>query len=216
MSFQPGSPSQISKNLPGKEISKESELILKYQEKGFHPAIPGKIYNMPVNSRNMFGFVKIFSICVAFIFINDIQAQHQVSNIFRKFRNDEGVKHFNLSGDVTKMLQTKDKKLQSKVEEMHVYLFSKNHNISGNDKIKIQKALASEKFELLIKTRDKNRYVSLHGKENAGFLTQLYAELKVDGLPVYMILSGKILLSEISDMNFNFEGSQALKNLPVP
>jgi diphthamide synthase subunit DPH2 len=99
---------------------------------------------------------------------------------------------------------------------MHVYLFSKNQDISSADRKKIQQALSTDKFELLVKTSEKTAQITLHGKENNGLLTQLYAEMKVNGIPVYLILSGKILLEELSKMNFNFEGSNALKNIPVP
>lgn len=145
-----------------------------------------------------------------------LHGQYQVSNIFRKFRNDQGVKHFSLSGDVMKILQGKDHKLKSRVDEMHVYLFSKNQDISSADRKKIQKTLETEKFDLLVTTKEKNAQIRLHGKDNGGLITQLYAEMKVDGVPVYMILSGKIMLSELSKMNFNFEGISALKNIPVP
>lgn len=145
-----------------------------------------------------------------------LHAQYQLSNIFRKFRNDQGVKHFNLSGDVTKMLQGKDQTLKSEIKEMHVYLFSKNQDISSADRKKIQEALSTDKFELLVKTSEKTAQVTLHGKENNGLLTQLYAEIKMNGMPVYLLLSGKILLGELPKMNFNFEGSNALKNIPVP
>lgn len=163
-------------------------------------------------------FKSILSIIILIVItvFSSLHAQHKISNLFRKFRNDEGVQHFNLSGDVTKMLQGKDHPLKSKVDEMHVYLFSKNQDIGPTDQKKIEQSLRTEKFEMLVKTTYKDGQVILHGKEANGFLTQVYAEINLNGSAVYLILYGKILLGELSKMNFNFEGSKALKSIPAP
>lgn len=145
-----------------------------------------------------------------------VQAQHQIANVFRKFRNDEGVKHLNLSGDVTRMLQNKEKSLNSTIEEMHVYIFSKNTNMSNNDRQKITKFLNDLKYDLLMQQKDKSSRISIHGIEKDGFLTDVYAELWFENVPIYLILKGKIILGELSKMNFDFEGSNLMKNIPLP
>jgi hypothetical protein len=158
-----------------------------------------------------------FLLCTVFLFSETtVAGQNQLSNVFRKFRNDEGVKHINLSGDVTKMLKGKDKNLKSTVKEMNVYLFGSKRFISTNDYAKITKALREQKFELLIDTRDKNDKIKLHGIEKNGFMTDLYAEVISGKTKIYLILKGNIILSEISKMNFDFEGSNVLKNIAFP
>ncbi|MBK8080849.1 MAG: DUF4252 domain-containing protein [Saprospiraceae bacterium] len=155
--------------------------------------------------------------CVlVFIPAASIIAQNQLSNVFRKFRNDEGVKHINLSGDVTKMLAGKEKNLKSTVQEMHVYLFTGKSFINTNDIARVTKALREQKFELLLDTRDKKDKIKIHGVEKNGFMTDLYAEVLSGKTKIYLILKGNILLSELSKMNFDFEGSGILKNIPIP
>ena len=77
--------------------------------------------------------------CTVFLFAETtVAGQNQLSNVFRKFRNDEGVKHINLSGDVTKMLAEKEKNLKSTVQEMHVYLFTGKRDVYKRQLLKIR------------------------------------------------------------------------------
>lgn len=167
-----------------------------------------KKYNMRITLLGL--------LCLIILPITVVEGQNQLSNVFRKFRNDEGVNHLNLSGNITKILQGKDQKFVSKIEEMHVYIFSKNKNVSPSDKQKIDNALLEQKFELLINTKDKTSKIKIHGLEKDGFLTDLYMELLVNESNIYCILKGKILLSEMSKMNFDFEGSNVLNGIPLP
>ncbi|MBK8820898.1 MAG: DUF4252 domain-containing protein [Saprospiraceae bacterium] len=156
-------------------------------------------------------------LCTVFLFAETtVAGQNQLSNVFRKFRNDEGVKHINLSGDVTKMLAEKEKNLKSTVQEMHVYLFTGKSFINTNDIARVTKALREQKFELLLDTRDKKDKIKIHGVEKNGFMTDLYAEVISGKTKIYLILKGNILLSELSKMNFDFEGSGILKNIAIP
>jgi len=143
-------------------------------------------------------------------------AQTKVSNLFRKYRNDEGVKHMNLAGDITKMLQSKNENLQSKIEEMHVYIFSKNNSMSVADKAKLDLAKTGDGYESIFQTREKGSHVELYGIENAGKTTHLFAELNSGEMQIYLILTGNILFSELSKMNFDFEGAHVLKKIAVP
>lgn len=145
-----------------------------------------------------------------------VSAQNPLSNIFRKFRNDEGVQHINLTGNISKMLQSKDQKLASVIDEMHVYIFSKGKNISPSDATKIKAALQQGPFELLINTKDKSGKVSLYGVEKNKKITDLYSELNYNGMNIYVLLKGNILLHELSKMNFDFDGSNLLKRVVVP
>ncbi|MBK8855479.1 MAG: DUF4252 domain-containing protein [Saprospiraceae bacterium] len=156
-------------------------------------------------------------LCTVFLFAETtVAGQNQLSNVFRKFRNDEGVKHINLSGDVTKMLGGKEKKLKSTVQEMHVYLFTGKSFINTHDNARVTKALREQKFELLLDTRDKKDKIKIHGVEKNGFMTDLYAEVISGKTKIYLILKGNIILSELSKMNFDFEGSSILKNIAFP
>lgn len=160
----------------------------------------------------------IFSFVFAMIIFSPQsgEAQTKVMNLFRKYRNDEGVKHMNLAGDITKMLQSKNEKLQSRIDEMHVYIFSKNKVMSASDKTKLDLAKTADGFESIFQTREKGSFVELFGIESGGKTTHLFAELKSGEMQIYLVLTGQIVFSELSKMKFDFEGADMMKKIPVP
>jgi hypothetical protein len=144
------------------------------------------------------------------------EGQASMPDLFRKFRNDEGVQHYNLLGDITKMLQSKDQKLSSHIELMHVYIFSAKNALTQTEKTKITNTLTNHKYELLVSTKDKNTKLTVHGVEKDGFLSDMYAEILFDKNKVYLMMKGKIHLEELTKMNFSFEGNDMLKKISLP
>ena len=147
---------------------------------------------------------------------SEICGQYQVSNVFRKYRNDEGVQHINLSGDIAKMLQGEKDKLVSRVDEMHVYIFSKENILSAADRDKITKARQGDGYETLFQTRDKADRLEIYGIEKQGKITHIYGEIVTGGNRIFLLMTGSILFSELSKMNFDFDGSEVMKKIPVP
>ena len=114
------------------------------------------------------------------------------------------------------MLQGEKDKLVSRVDEMHVYIFSKENILSAADRDKITKARQGDGYETLFQTRDKADRLEIYGIEKQGKITHIYGEIVTGGNRIFLLMTGSILFSELSKMNFDFDGSEVMKKIPVP
>ncbi|MBK9152144.1 MAG: DUF4252 domain-containing protein [Saprospiraceae bacterium] len=139
--------------------------------------------------------------------------QKNVDQIFRKYKNDEGVMNLNFTGDVKKYLKSANVDLKSEIKNIEVFIFENGKGISSRDKAEISSALNKGGYDLLVDVKDKSNNVKIYALEEGRYLSHIYANVTNSDANIFFMLSGKILLEELSKLNLNFEGSDALKML---
>lgn len=142
-----------------------------------------------------------------------IGAQKNIEQIFRKYKNDEGVTNLNFTGEVLKMINSTETKIKSSVDVVDILVFNENDDISNTDKDKISEVLLRDKYDLLIDVRNKTQKVKLYAVEAGNFLNKVYAHVNSPDLNAYFILTGKIIFDELAKMGMDFESGDALKIL---
>ena len=154
----------------------------------------------------------IISILFSSLFIS-LGAQKNIEQIFRKYKNDEGVVNMNFTGEVLKMINSTESKIKSSVDVVDILVFNENDDISNADKDKISEVLLRDKFDLLIDVRNKTQKVKLYAVEAGNFLNKVYAHVNSPDLNAYFILTGKIIFDELAKMGMDFQSGDALKIL---
>ena len=154
----------------------------------------------------------IISILFSSLFIS-LGAQKNIEQIFRKYKNDEGVANLNFTGEVLKMINSTETKIKSSVDVVDILVFNENDDISNADKDKISEVLLRDKFDLLIDVRNKTQKVKLYAVETGSFLNKVYAHVNSPDLNAYFILTGKIIFDELAKMGMDFQSGDALKIL---
>jgi len=142
-----------------------------------------------------------------------MNGQKNIDQIFRKYKNDEGVVNMNFTGEVLQMMNSSDKKLQSKVELVDILVFQEKNDISSDDKSSIQKVLSRDKFDLLVDVKNKDQKVKLFALDGGEYLQKLYCHINTTELNAYFILSGKIIFNELAKLGLDFQNGGALKFL---
>ena len=131
--------------------------------------------------------------------------QKNIDQVFRKYKNDEGVLAMNFTGDILKMMSESKSKIKSTIDKVEVFLFENKKDIESSDKSKISNVLSRDKFDLLIDVKNKDQKVRLYGIESGEFLNKVYAQVNTPDVNVYFILSGKIIFEELAEMGMDFE-----------
>lgn len=160
--------------------------------------------------HKILGLTILMIMCISIL---DVAGQKNIDQIFRKYKNDEGVVNMNFTGDVKKHLSSSNIKLESEIDNIDVLIFENGKNISAKDIKEISDVLTREQFDILIDVKDKSEKIKLHTKESGSYLSKVYAHVQSDESNIYFVISGKIKLEELSKLNLNFEGSDALKKI---
>lgn len=140
-------------------------------------------------------------------------AQKNMEQIFRKYKNDEGVVNMNFTGEVLKMINKADSKIKSSVDVVDILVFNENDDISSSDKVKISDMLQKEKYDLLVDVKNKTQKVKLYAVESGSFLNKVYAHVNSSEMNAYFILTGKIIFEELAKLGLDFQSGDALKIL---
>jgi hypothetical protein len=140
-----------------------------------------------------------------------VMGQKNIDQIFRKYKNDEGVVNMNLTGEVLKMFAGSKDEIKSTVESVDVLIFKNNEDISAEDKSKIESVLNRDKFDLLVDVRDKGQNVKMFAVESGKYLNKIYANVNSAEMNAYFILSGNIIFEELAKMGMDFEKGDPLK-----
>jgi hypothetical protein len=157
---------------------------------------------------------RINLIILAFVIIaTSINAQTGLEKVFRKYKNDEGVVSLSFSGDLTRMIQNKDLKLKTKIDNCEVLIFSNKENVSKSDEAKIKTAIAVDKYDLLMNVKNKTTKANVYAVAKGDALSKVYAAASMDNKTYYLILSGNIYFDELSKLNLDFQGAEGLKNV---
>ncbi|MFZ1751213.1 MAG: DUF4252 domain-containing protein [Saprospiraceae bacterium] len=144
---------------------------------------------------------------------SELSAQKSIDHILRKYKNDQGVMVMNFTGDVLKMINQSDKKIQSTIDEVEILVFEEKQDIDVSDRNKIKGLLTQNKFDLLIDIKNKNQKVQLYAIEGQNYLNKVYASVNVDEFNAYFILSGKIIFSELAKLGMDFQNVDGMKLL---
>ena len=150
--------------------------------------------------------MKNIIILVVLILVSGITyGQKNVDQVLRKYKNDEGVVSMNFSGESLKEFSNNSKKqIKSIVDNVDILLFDGKIDIDKADKAKIQSVLTRDKYDLLFDVKHKDGKVKVYATESGPHLTKLYAHVNTVGQNVHLILTGKIILEELSDLGLNF------------
>jgi Domain of unknown function (DUF4252) len=149
--------------------------------------------------------IKSFFIILFGIYTFQSNAQQNIDQVFRKYKNDDGVLAMNFTGDVLKMMNESSSKIKSSIDKVEVFLFENKKDIESSDKSKISSLLSRDKFDLLIDVKNKDQKVRLYGIESGQFLHKVYAQVNTPDVNVYFILSGKIIFDELAEMGMDFQ-----------
>jgi len=158
-------------------------------------------------------FIKfILSAVILFLSLEGV-TQKNIDQIFRKYKNDEGVVNMNFTGEVLKMFNNSDSKIKSTVDVVDILVFQEKEDISSGDKSKILDVLTRDKFDLLVDVKNKSQKVQLYAVEGGEFLNKVYAHVNSPEMNAYFILSGKIIFEELAKLGMDFQSGNALKIL---
>jgi hypothetical protein len=156
---------------------------------------------------------KIVLYIVLSIFSSAIYGQKNIDQILRKYKNDEGVVNMNFTGEILKMINSSDKKINSSVELVDIIVFKNTEDIESDDKKKIQTVLTRDKFDLLVDVKNKSQKVRLYALDAGNYLSKVYAQVHSEDMNAYFILSGKIIFDELAKLGMDFQSGDALKIL---
>ncbi len=155
---------------------------------------------------------KFFIIIFCFTLVI-VDAQKNIDQVLRKYKNDEGVINMNFTGEILKMINSTEKKLKSQVEIVDVLVFQKSKDIDSQDKNDIQKVLTRDKFDLLVDVKIKTQKVKLYALDAGEYLNKVYAQVNTEDMNAYFILSGRIVFEELAKLGMDFQSGDALKIL---
>lgn len=158
-------------------------------------------------------YTKIISAIVLAFAINILAAQKNIDQVFRKYKNDEGVAYMNFTGDVLKAMNDAKGDIRSTVENVEIIIFKKGDDISKDDQPKIASVLTRDKFDLLLDIKNEGQKVKLYAVDSGAFLNKVYAHVKMPDMNAYFILSGKIIFEELSKLGMDFNSKDGLKVL---
>lgn len=158
-------------------------------------------------------YTKIFSFLALFLVINVLSAQKNIDQVFRKYKNDEGVAYMNFTGDILKAMNDAKGEVKSTIDNVEIIIFKKGDDISKDDQPKIASVLTRDKFDLLIDIKNEAQKVKLYAVDSGAFLNKVYAHVKMPDMNAYFILSGKIIFEELSKLGMDFNSKDGLKVL---
>ncbi len=151
--------------------------------------------------------MNIKAIFILLLTINAYQAnaQKNIDQVFRKYKNDDGVIALNFTGDALKKLNESKTKIKSTIDVVEVFIFEDKKDLAIGDKNKIASVLNRDKFDLLIDVKNKDQKVKLFGLESGKFLNKIFVQINMLETNIYFILSGKIIFEELSQMGMDFQ-----------
>lgn len=137
-------------------------------------------------------------------------AQNSIDNLLKRYRNDNDVIHYNLKGDISKLFAEQDEILfNSKVESLELILFNNGKNISPKDAERVNKAVDTEGWEMLMNVKDKSNNFKMYAVGDDQILKKVFVQVQSSDLNAYLLFKGTILFEEIAKLNFGKVVSQA-------
>lgn len=155
----------------------------------------------------------IFSVLMLAAFASTSFAQNSIETKLRKYKNDEGVMAFSLSGDIANFFDSQEEKIKSKVTNCEVLLFNSGNDVSDSDKAKVQAAIQKDGYEMLINVKNGKNRVKVYSAGTTDVFDKVYAQVNSDDMNIYFILSGKIHFDELSKLTMDVSGGDIFKLL---
>lgn len=161
----------------------------------------------------MYSTLKLAFICAITMYSSTLFGQKNIDQVFRKYKNDQGVVNLNFTGDVLKMLNESDAAIKSKIEGVEIIIFKKGADIATPDKAKVKSLLTVGKYDLLVDIKNKSQKVQVYAIDGGQFLNKVYAQVNLPDMNAYFILSGNIIFEELAKLGMDFQNSDGLKVL---
>lgn len=145
-----------------------------------------------------------------------IFSQNSIDKVLRKYRNDEGVAHFNFAGNINSLLE-KNVTLKTKIDACDVLVFNQNDNISKEDLTKLKAAIGSDKLEEYMNIKDKRGKFTLYVKTGkADAYSKVFSIIHYESKVIYFTLDGSIHINELTNLNLNFLGPDVFEKFLKP
>ena len=135
---------------------------------------------------------------------SDIFAQYEMDNLFRKYRNDKEVTHYNLKGDISKFFGESEKKFKTTVDQLDILIFKNKNDLSDKDQAKLNALLVDQKFEQLINFKEKKNKAAVYAIDQGNYLNKLVGVVKGEDTNFYLTITGKIHFEELAEMGISF------------
>jgi hypothetical protein len=145
-----------------------------------------------------------------FISTTFILSQNSIDKVLRKYRNDEGVAHFNFAGNIHRILE-QNADIKTKIDACDVIVFSNKENIATSDLTKLKAAIASDKMEEYMNIKDKRGKFTLYVKSSkTDAYSKVFSIVQYEDKTIYFTLDGSIYINELTKLNMDFIGTDAL------
>lgn len=157
----------------------------------------------------------LFSIFLISQFTTSSFAQTGISNLMRKYKNDSKVATIKYEGDKFKNFFTNNSAIKTKMEFIDIMTFSKNYDITEEDRSKIKVLLQKDQFEELINAKSKEGTIKVYAATSKDVIKSLYASIKTDNTIYYVLMKGNIYLEELGTIGSKLNISQLdfMKNI---
>lgn len=146
--------------------------------------------------------MKSIRITISFLFLiaftATIFAQTKIESVLRKYKNDDHVMALMYSGDKLQSYIKQNKAIKSKLSFVDIVVFKENSDISKKDKSKLTELLQKDGFEMLVNVKSPEGKAVVQGIGDLNTLKKVYVQAQAEGMSVYAILEGDVILSEIA------------------
>lgn len=134
--------------------------------------------------------------------------QSGISNLMRKYKNDSNVASLKYEGDFMKKYMSDNEDIKTTLEYIDIMTFSKNYDISNDDKLGIKTILKKEQFEELMNAKSQEGTIKIYALTSQNLIKSLFASFKSDGSIYYVLMKGNIHLDEIAKIGSKLNISQ--------
>lgn len=155
------------------------------------------------------------NILIALSFIiatTSLYGQNALELTFKKYKNNEEVTSLTFDDKIMTYLKNKDQEWKTSIDKVEILLFQPEEDFSASDIHKIEEALNSDAYELLVNAKSKDGKAKIYGLPNGDdSLHALYAQVYSEMANIYFMLKGDIYYEELGEMGLNFQGADVFK-----
>lgn len=149
--------------------------------------------------------LKTSALClILMVFMTSVgMAQHKVQNFFRGLKNDTDVSAITLGGDMLNGLLKKDSLgLDSEIESVTILIYSKT-DMDDAKKSRMAKAITTDKYDLLVSSRDGAMSVNAYGISTEEMITSLAGSITTKEQNFYFFMKGRIRYEEVAKLQLD-------------
>ncbi len=156
----------------------------------------------------------IITILIAVFGITTINAQRALELAFMKYKNDTDVTSITFDEKIMSYLKNDKGDFKTKIDKVEILMFTPDKDFSKSDLAKLETAITTDNYELLVNAKSKEGKAKIYGLSNASDNLQvLFAQVYSETANIYFMLKGDIYFNELPDMGLNFDGADIFKTL---